>query len=320
MNSPPSIWILVSSIIILFIVVHVCYRFSKNPVSSQEHMVEAFSSGTFNSGYIQNSQNVDLHQTSEIYDDFYSEVYNTLFLSNMKNNWESMWIYKQYMEKWKSDHPLLILDVGCGTGHHMKIFSEHFKLPIDGLDQSKWMIKKAKLLNPESNFYHRNFEISGIFKKPQYSHILCLFYTIYYSKNLTRVFQNFYSWLLPNGYAFVHVVKRDQFDPILDRASSLIPLYDPQKHSKQRMTHTTLHFKEFTYDADWDFRGKHADFQETFRFKHEPFQRIQTHHFVLWDLSEIKKTAQSVGLKMIKAFDLGISGMDYNYIMVFQKI
>lgn len=320
MNSPPSIWILIVSIIILFVVVHVCYRYSKNEVHPRTTTVEAFSSGTFNNELLKSSQNVDLHETTEIYDDFYSEVYNTLFLSNMKNNWECMWIYKQYMEKWKSKHPLLILDVGCGTGHHMKIFSEYFKLPIDGMDQSTWMLKKAKITSPESELYHHNFEISSIFKKPKYTHILCLFYTIYYSKNLKRVFTNFYSWLHEGGYAFVHVVRRDRFDPILERSSSLIPLYDPQKHSKKRMTHTTLHFKEFTYDADWVFEGKRADFKEKFAYKIEPFIRTQTHHFILWDISEIKKTAQSVGFKMVKAFDLAMSGMDYNYIMVFQKM
>lgn len=311
--------ILLSSIIILFIVVHLCYRYQSGRIQKHSTIstVEAFSSGSM--PRITSSQDVDLHYTSDIYDEFYSEVYNTLFHSNMKNNWECMWIYQEYLKKWESDTPIHVLDVGCGQGYHMKIFSEYFKLPIDGMDQSKWMIKKARKNCPDCTFYHHDFEIPDIFTSPKYTHIICLFFTIYYAKNISTFFRNMAQWLYPDGFLFVHVVRRDRFDPILERSSSLIPLYDPQKHSKTRMTQTTLHFKEFTYDADWQFRGKKADFLEKFRFKHEPFVRKQTHHFHMWDISEIKSAAKMEGLKMLKAFDLAMSGMDYNYILVFQR-
>lgn len=317
MNSVSPL-VLVSSIVIIFIVVHICYRYQSGKIKKPKiNTLETFSSGSM--PFQSTSQDVDLHYTNDIYDDFYSEVYSSLFHSNMKNNWECMWIYQEYIKNWKKDVPVQILDVGCGPGHHMKIFSEHFKLPIDGMDQSKWMLKKARKNCPDCTFYHHDFEVSDIFTSPKYTHIVCFFYTIYYAKSLSVFFKNMYQWLYPQGYLFLHVVRRDKFDPILERASSLIPLFDPQKHSRQRMTQTTLHFKEFTYDADWKFRDKKANFHESFRFKHEPFVRRQTHHFHMWDISEIKATARDEGLKMIKAFDLAISGMEYNYILVFQK-
>jgi hypothetical protein len=51
----------------------------------------------------------------DIYDDFYSSIYDQLVFSNIKDNYE----IGKIIEKTQPTQESIILDVGCGTGHHV---------------------------------------------------------------------------------------------------------------------------------------------------------------------------------------------------------
>ena len=261
---------------------------------------------------------VKKHEASEIYDKFYAEIYDQLFLSDLKNEYECIQIQKNYLREWKGP-PIKILDVGCGTGHHLKIL-KRYGHHMEGLDQSAYMLKKAKRQCPEAILRKGNLDQSNMYESRRFTHILCLFFTIYYSKNINKAFQNFNKWLQPNGYLFVHVVVRDKFDPVLERSSSLIPLFDPQRHSKTRVTRTVLKFKEFSYESDWDLSSKKSRFQEVIRFKKKPYDRQHIHTFYLTNLKSIIKRANNNGFVLEKEIDLFLVGHGHNYILCFRKM
>ena len=57
-------------------------------------------------------------EPEKIYDKFYSGIYDELFLSTYKNQFEILQIRENVFKKWKKENgKMKILDVGCGLGH-----------------------------------------------------------------------------------------------------------------------------------------------------------------------------------------------------------
>ena len=267
--------------------------------------------------FVVNNEIVKKTGAVEIYDDFYAEIYDQLFQSDLKNEYECVQLQKLFLKDWKGPK-IKILDAGCGTGHHLRIL-QRYGHHVEGLDLSKQMLKKAKRQCPQAILRKGNFDDPKIYESRRFTHILCLFFTIYYSKNLTKLFENFNRWLQPQGMLFIHVVVRDKFDPVLERASSLIPLFDPQRHNKERNTITQLEFKEFAYESDWDLKKPKSKFQEIIRFKNEPYDRQHIHNFHLVNPKSIIMRANRNGFELVKAIDLFLAGHNHNYLMAFRK-
>ena len=293
-------------IILSLIIIYLLYQNSNNKGSHKNGFKESFS-----------NQFVKKTSPFEIYDDFYAEIYDQLFQSDLKNEYECVQIQKNYLKHWNTSK-IKILDVGCGTGHHLRIL-KRYGHHVEGLDISPYMLKKAQKQCPAAILKKGDLNEASLYEPRRFTHITCLFFTIYYHKNLTRVFQNFNKWLQPKGLLFIHVVVKDKFDPVLERASSLIPLFDPQKHQKGRVTHTQLEFKEFKYESDWNLLKRKSTFQEIIRFKNEPYDRQHIHRLYLVNPKSIIMKANNNGFILIKAIDLFLVGHNHNYLMCFRK-
>ena len=142
-----------------------------------------------------------------------------------------------------------------------------------------------------------NFKIGDtqckLFNNREFSHILCLFFTIYYSDNPNKLFQNFNYWIKPKGYLCVHLVYPKDFDPVLEKSSALIPLFNPQRHSHERVTKTSLTYNNFKYISDWEFKGSNVKFIENFIFKKNPRTRRNVHNFTMYSVKKYIKFAKS---------------------------
>ena len=66
------------------------------------------------------------------------------------------------------------------------------------------------------------------FDQEAFSHITCLYFTIYYIKDKKRFFKNCFDWLMPTGHLAIHLVNRDKFDPIIE-AGNPLHIVSPQK-------------------------------------------------------------------------------------------
>jgi SAM-dependent methyltransferase len=84
---------------------------------------------------------------SEIYDDFYVNIYDQLLYSDVKNEFE----IDKIINNTKPDERSIILDIGSATGHHVAALAEkNFK--VVGVDKSQTMIDKAKEMYPKLDF------------------------------------------------------------------------------------------------------------------------------------------------------------------------
>ena len=109
-----------------------------------------------------------------------------------------------------------------------------------------------------------------LFRDNSLTHILCLYFTIYYMKVKMRFFYNCINWLMPGGYLVVHLVDKYKFDPILPPGN---PLYivSPQKYAKERITKTKITFNDFVYDSNFKLDDNDiTTFNEKFKFKYSP--------------------------------------------------
>lgn len=292
--------ILIFISLLLIIVVFFKYVNNKNP-----NKVEGF----------QQEQEFLFKKGPEIYDDFYADIYDFLVFNELKNDYEVGMIINQNTPNTKT----VVLDVGCGTGHHVAKMAQNNNLEIIGIDISPSMIKKAKANYPNLNFQLADVLNRDAFQNNMFTHILCLYFTIYYIEDKNQFFNNAMDWLKPGGYLFVHLVDRYKFDPILPPGN---PLYivSPQKYAKDRIMKTKINFNEFIYNSEFKLNETSdvAIFDEKFKFNNGKVRK-QEHILYMNNTSDIINMAQDAGFVIQAKIDLMKVAYEYQYVYVFLK-
>lgn len=260
------------------------------------------------------SESVVFKEGEAIYDDFYADIYDHLVFSGIKNDYEVGTIINKTLPTSTS----IIADIGCGTGHHVANLASK-NLEVIGIDSSPAMITKAKEKFPNYNFKVGNALDNGLFKMNSLTHILCLYFTIYFFKDKRHFFDNCMDWLMPSGHLIVHLVDRETFDPILPPGN---PLYvvSPQKYAKERITKTKVHFNDFVYNANFnlDKDNNVAIFDEKFKFNDGRVRR-QQQKLYMEDTSDIISMAQDCGFILQGKIDLVKCAYESQYLYIFVK-
>jgi len=249
-----------------------------------------------------------------VYDDFYANIYDYLVFNAVKNDYEIGNVLNNTMPTTES----IIADIGCGTGHHVAGLNSK-NLQVIGIDISPSMIDKAREDYPfiADKFKVGNALDTHLFKDESLTHILCLYFTIYYMKDKMRFFYNCMNWLMPGGYLIVHLVDRYKFDPILPPGN---PLYivSPQKYAKERITTTKITFNDFVYNANFKLHDDSAVFYEKFKFN-DGRVRKQEQRMYMEDLPTIVNMAQDAGFLIHAKIDMVKCAYEYQYLYVFVK-
>jgi SAM-dependent methyltransferase len=248
----------------------------------------------------------------EIYDEFYANIYDHLVFNNIKTDYEIGQIINSTTPSSRS----IILDVGCGTGHHVAKLTDK-NLQVIGLDISPAMIKAATEQYPTHKFQVGDALNSGEFSPSSFTHILCLYFTIYYFKDKRYFFDNCMEWLMPGGYLIIHLVNKEKFDPILPPGNPLY-LVSPQKYAKKRITKTKVTFNDFVYQSNFDLNGNVATFDEKFKFNDGKTRR-QEQTLYMEDSQVILTIAQQSGFTLHAKIDLVKCAYEYQYLYVFVK-
>ena len=253
---------------------------------------------------------------TEVYDDFYTDIYDSLVFSNLKDDYE----VGQIVNATKPTQESIILDVGSGTGHHVGLLNKKGYKAI-GLDNSLSMIEKAKENYPDYDFVQGDVLNAMQFQPQSFTHILCLYFTLYYIKDKVQFFNNCMNWLMPGGSLVVHIVNRDMFDPILPPANPLVML-TPQRYAKKRITNSNVTFQDFKYNADFNLdNGKNsAKFVEKFKNKEDgKVFRKQEHEMYMESEQDILTIAKNAGFIVQGKIDLIKVGYEYQYLYIFKK-
>lgn len=264
-------------------------------------------------GFSQNEKFI-FRENNDVYDDFYSNIYDHLVFNSMKNEYECGIIVKSTNPNASSQ----IADIGCGTGHHVARFAEN-NLNVIGVDISPSMIKQAKENYPNYNYKVGDALDSSTFNYNSLTHILCLYFTIYYLKDKRQFFDNCMDWLMPGGHLIIHLVDREKFDPILPPGN---PLYivSPQKYAKERITKTKINFNDFVYNSNFNLDRDNdiATFDEKFKFNDGRI-RSQQQRLYMEDTSAIINSAQECGFIIQGKIDLVKCAYENQYLYILMK-
>jgi SAM-dependent methyltransferase len=265
-------------------------------------------------GMISTTEKISYKEGESVYDDFYTNIYDYLVYNNIKNDYE----IGKIVNSTNPTEASIIVDIGCGTGHQVSSLSAK-NLQVMGIDISPSMIQKAKENYPSGNYELGDALNSSLLSPMSATHILCLYFTLYYFKDKRQFFDNCMDWLMPGGYLVVHLVDREHFDPILPSGN---PLYvvSPQKYAKERITKTKVVFNDFVYSANFDL-NKDTDvalFDEKFKFN-DGNVRKQQQKMYMEDTSVIVASAQDCGFILQGKIDLVKCAYEHQYLYVFVK-
>jgi len=139
----------------------------------------------------------------------FSKYYDQLYLER-KNYQEEAKTVKEIIKRFEKRPSTTLLDVGCGTGEHLKYLSSDSQ--CTGIDINIDMIEIAKKKVANAEFKVANmvdFRLEETFDV-----IICLFSSIGYVQNfnnLVKTLENFYKHLNEQGLAVVEpwIFKKD---------------------------------------------------------------------------------------------------------------
>ena len=277
-------------------------------------VVTIFKKNNTTEGFQQSAQFVDKKGT-EIYDDFYVDIYDYLVYNNVKNDYE----IGEIINKTGATEESIVLDIGSGTGHHVGELTDK-KIKAIGIDISPTMVEKAKQNYPKSKFQVGNITDPNLFPSRTFTHITCFYFTIYYVEDKQLFFQNCMNFLKPGGYLIIHLVNRNKFDPILPPGNPLIAI-SPQRYAKERITDTKIKFDDFEYSADFKIKPEQnmAIFEEKFKNDNNDKVRKQEHVFYMETQESILKQAQDAGFILDSKIDLLKVSYEYQYLYILTK-
>jgi ubiquinone/menaquinone biosynthesis C-methylase UbiE len=249
----------------------------------------------------------------DIYDSFYSNIYDFLVFSNVRTEYEIGELFNQTFLTSES----IVLDVGSGTGHHVSSIQKRGVPNVTGIDISPSMVQKAKEMYPDSRFKQGDITQSDLFPSNSFTHILCMYFTIYYIQNKEQFFRNVYNYLMPGGYFVLHLVNREKFDFFLPSAFSSQNRTRPVTSSGV----TDIKFNGFDYSGMFH-REKNSDkatFSEKFKFDDGKKVRTQEHKLYMEPEQEILSMVQEAGFISHGIVDLSPVEYGHQYLYIFVK-
>ncbi len=144
-------------------------------------------------------------------DDFrnFAKYYDQIYL-NIKDYHKEAIILKGIIEQFEKKKSKTLLDVGCGTGEHLKHLSPHYR--CTGVDINRRMIENARKKVPDATFKVAN--MINLSLEDKFDVLICVFSSIGYVEsfnNLVKTLRNFHNHLHNNGIAIVEpwVFKKD---------------------------------------------------------------------------------------------------------------
>jgi len=250
-----------------------------------------------------------------IYNKFYVSIYDQLFMEGNRLKFE----VDRTASYTKMDKKSVVLDIGSGTGHHLRAFHQ-IAGETTGVEMSREMAKKSQENYPYIKINYGNALNNLMYPEGSFTHITMYYYTIYYFKDKYGILTNVYKWLRPGGYFVVHLVNRKMFDPVVGLSNPFV-FVNPQKYAKKRITRSKIYFNDVEYSSiyDLDDKADTATFDEILKHKHTQNIVQNTHTVHMPSLKRIVKQAENIGFKVNKVLHMSPIQYEYNYLYIFQK-
>jgi len=299
-------------VIVSAFVAHYLYiRYSMNRVRTVD-----LDEGFQNQGSDDN-KDIVVMGNEHLFDDFYAKVYDMVIDGAVREETEIN-LTLGWAKTYRPEASMLqVLDVGSGTGGAVEKMRIAGVAKVVGLDSSDAMVTAARKKYPKADYRVGEVEQIGAFAAGEFNLVTMYYFTVYYLRDRTAAFRNLFQLLQPGGCLVFHGVNREKFDPILESASPFVG-FSVQKYSKERVTRSKVVFDKFTYEADFQHEGGHAEFREEFKFKNGKVRR-QVHTMRMPTMEELVGEAEQNGFTFKQYIDLTGIGYEYQYLFCFVR-
>jgi len=279
-------------------------------------IVMYFRKQTYETEGFEQKDNFVLKQSDEVYDDFYSQVYDSIMDCDERAKYEMVTILNATQP---SKENSVFLDIGSGTGNLVEIFRKK-GYRIYGVDKSQSMVNASITQFPKCEIKCGNVENTMEYEHNTFSHILCLGLTIYNFKDKSLFFRNCYHWLMSNGYLVLHLVDREKYDSTI-MASKQYDMESVNKYSSTRVTDSNVDFGAINYKSEYDFSKEHVVLKETFTDTTSNKVRQNEQVFFMESHQKILTIAKMCGFIIHAQVNMKpYNGDEYQYIYILEKI
>tara|TARA_R110002074_G_scaffold139058_1_gene284537 strand:- start:1501 stop:2439 length:939 start_codon:yes stop_codon:yes gene_type:complete len=301
----------ISFLEILLIVLIICF------------IINYYKNYTKKEGFIEIKDGFTRMTDNDVFDDTYVNIYDNLVYNQSKNNFEVGRVFNSKTPNVKQK----ILDIGCATGHHVNMLNNDDNYVI-GIDNSPAMIKKAKENYPGLNFKLCDALNYMEFPENTFTHISCLYFTIYYIKDKKQILENCYNWLQPGGVFILHLVDMHNFDPVIPASTQVIKKTDINKNN--RNTESFVNFDKLDYKANFEIdktidnnsvnlNKSNTQFKETIKFKDPKKVRVNEHNLYISTQRSILACARDIGFILQSQEEMKSINYENNFIYTLQK-
>jgi SAM-dependent methyltransferase len=254
----------------------------------------------------------ELRTNNDIYDNFYSDIYDKIMYDKNKLDYE----IEELTNLTKMNKKSTILDIGSGNGHHVGALYNAGMNAV-GIDLSKYMVEISKKKYP--NCYFKTGDIMKSFDghKELYTHVLCMYFTIYYIEDKTAFFKKCYKLLKSKGFLVIHLVDRNNFDPMISLSNPLL-IVSPQSVAKKRITTSAVRFEGFKYLAEFKVDNKkNLGFFEEKMIDNKKKVRKNIHTLFMEKQNDIVQNAINQGFILDGKIDMHPVQYDNQYLYIF---
>lgn len=274
----------------------------------------------FYEGFSQDAPFVSKYD-QDIYDDFYVQIYDRLFLSDKMGTYIADKVIEMTQP---TPEKSVFLDIGSGTGNVVSHLHDRGYRAY-GIDTSKAMVKHSSDKFPDIHIKCGDVMEPMIFEPNTMTHILCTEMTLYQftNKNKRTFFKNCHHWLMPGGYLAIQLVDPDTFDTIIPGGKPPL-ITSPQQYVSKRITDTIIDFIDFEYKASYQMdptSNKESILKETFTDGLTKNVRQNEITLFMEDIDTIVATAKSQGFLLQGLVNLqdGVIGDKHQYLYVFKR-
>jgi len=191
---------------------------------------------------------------ADTYDDFYADIYDQVHDTENRIESHLLPILENTNVDPQAKSNYSFLDVGSGTGKAVERLRQA-GYEAYGLDQSKSMIQYCENKYDVDDGRYQCGDVCQpiLYTRRSFSHILCIYLTIYEISDKQQFFRNCYQWLQNNGILVVHLVEKDAFDTI-SPAVKIDNVENIQTYSKQRIEKSQVDFGDFQYKMEYKIK------------------------------------------------------------------
>lgn len=318
--------------VLMLLIAYFTHTTSKMTTMQVQHDVERFANPVrppikdYTAEELKHFQFDSRAASETIYDTYYAGMYHKIFDQHKVKLVEFECYDMQYRTKLEEyGRRAVILDLGCGTGEHLKLLAEdNPKAELHGLDVSKAMLDSAQ--TKLAKYSNRVRFVQGDFNNPNavydkmFTHITCFYFSFYYSESPKVFFDNCYKWLKTRGHLCVHIVHPKKFNPVPHVANPIKGI-SLQNYLDKRKTDCKVYFPSTLYKRDFKYEENtnRATIHEHFIQPKRRTVRNNTHHIHMYHHETIIRIARKCGFRLRHITKLFEIGQDSEYLCYLQK-